>query len=965
MSPPFFSRNLKHLPLAGMLVIVLTLCVGLGGYFTWQYARTFRDNLNQLHQATQAQHQAQLKTQADAARTDLNHTRALAEARLRLRLQQEVEEGVSIAAALYQQAQQRDSAATRRLIADALRPVRFFAGRGYFFIYSEDGQAILAPGEPTTEGHSVAGVHDDTGQSILASLRQAVANPEGAGFVTYRWHAPGERELRHKISYVRRFAPYGWLIGAGDFVDAVEMEMQQEALARLRTFPVLKNGELLVMSRSGRLLLAQGLPALEGLASQDMPSPELQAATAQLRDAAANGGGFVSHAWVKPGTQVEEDGPPPPLTPHLAYVTPPDAWGWSLVSGIEQSVIDAAETEQRADLEGQLARQGSAIVLVLLVTVTVTMLFAIFYARWLETLLRRYRQDSIEHTEALEANAQDLRLAARVFESGNEALIVTDHTNAIVAVNAAFTQITGYSAAEVLGHNPRLLSSGYHDAEFYRQMWESITTTGTWSGEIWNRRKDGSLYPEWLHISTLFDEHGQATHRVAAFSDVSERKAAEARVRYLSEYDSVTSLPNRLLLEERTNEAMIAARRNHSGLTLCILDLDRFKTINDSLGHGVGNRVLHTVGERLVEAAGENATVSRLGGDEFAVIFPGTAEEACAAAAATSLMNSLSQPLVVDGHILAINCSVGVALFPGDGGDFDTLLRNADSAVNHAKETGRNRMQFYREEMNARALERLSLEQALRRALEAQELTLFYQGQFDLATGRLLGAEALLRWQHPELGLVPPDRFIPIAEDTGLILSIGRWVLVEACRRAASWQRPGQAPVTVAVNISARQFHHGDLVAEVEHALAQSGLPAAQLELEVTESVLMGGIQPVIDTLDQLKAMGVRLALDDFGTGYSSLAYLKRFPLDVLKVDRSFIRALPQDQDDAAIVAAILGMAGHLGLATVAEGVEDEAQRAHLLAQGCQVAQGYLFARPLPAEEFEARLGEATLTPAS
>ncbi|MCE1243554.1 EAL domain-containing protein [Oryzomicrobium sp.] len=954
MSGSFVSRNLKHLQLAGMLVVVLTLCIGLGGYFTWQYARTFRDNTAQLHETIQARYQDQLKTQAETLGNDLEQTRSQADARLRGQLRRQVDDGTAIVAGLYEKSGRIQGPITRRLVAEALRPLRFFDGRGYFFISGEDGRSILAPDQPEREGTSLADLRDDAGQSLLAALRQAVDNPEGAGYITYRWHAPGGAALRDKLSYVRRFAPYGWLIGAGDFVDAAEQDMQREALARLNGSAAARSGELLVLNRSGRLLLASAQPALEGLAPRDLPAPELRAALERLHEMATRGGGFVRHDWVKPGATATEDGPPPPLAPRFAYVTPPDAWGWSLVTGTDQGAIDVEEIRQRQALEGELAKQGSAIILALLVTVSVAMLFAVFYARWLETLLRRSRQDGQDQAETLEAQTRDLRLAARVFESGNQAVVVTDAGNTIVAVNAAFTQITGYTPSEVLGHNPRLLSSGYHDGEFYRQMWQALRESGTWSGEIWNRRKDGSLYPEWLHISTLFDDAGQVTHRVAAFSDVSERKAAEARVRYLSEYDAVTGLPNRLLLEERCNEAILDARRSEHGLALCILDVDRFKTINDSLGHGVGNRVLHIVGERLVETAGEGATVSRLGGDEFAVILPGASDASAAASAARSLMDAFTPPLVVDGHVLAINCSVGVTLFPGDGNDFDTLLRNADAAVNHAKETGRNRMQFYREEMNAQARERLALEQALRRALERQELTLYYQGQFDLGTGQLRGAEALLRWRHPELGMVAPDRFIPIAEDTGQILTIGRWVLLDACRRAAGWQRPGCPPVTVAVNISARQFHHGDLAAEVRHALELSGLPPALLELEVTESVLMGGIQPVIDTLDELKAMGVRLALDDFGTGYSSLAYLKRFPLDVLKVDRSFVLALPDDQDDAAIVAAILGMAGHLGLATVAEGVENEAQRDHLRAQGCQVVQGYLFARPLPAKDFEA-----------
>jgi len=554
---------------------------------------------------------------------------------------------------------------------------------------------------------------------------------------------------------------------------------------------------------------------------------------------------------------------------------------------------------------------------------------------------------------------EELRLAAKVFDTSNEAFLVTDADNNIRSVNRAFCETTGYSAEEVLGRNPRLLSSGHHDKTFYRQMWEALNSQGYWQGEIYDRRKSGEIYPKWTRINVVKDDQGRVVNHVAVFSDISDRKALEERLQFLAQHDHLTGLPNRNLLRLRLEQAVESAMERGAGginpVALLLLDLDHFKTINDSLGHHAGDQLLRTVVKRLKNILRESSTLCRQGGDEFLIVLPQAQDLARVSRAAETVLAALATPFEVDGHPLSITGSIGISLAPDDGSDFDTLLKKADTALVHAKQSGRNAYRFFTEAMNVSTLERLTLQQRLHQALERQELVLYYQPQLDLASGRVVGVEALLRWRTPE-GLVPPGKFIPLAEETGLIVPMGAWVIQEACRQARTWLDAGLPPMTMAVNLSALQFHRDNLLITVGDALSAASLPAASLELELTESILIQDAEATLATLKAMNAMGVLLSIDDFGTGYSSLAYLKRFTVDKLKIDQSFVRDITSDGDSAAIVRAVVQMASSLKLKTIAEGVETESQAAALRATGCDEVQGYLYARPMPAAECEAYL---------
>ena len=555
------------------------------------------------------------------------------------------------------------------------------------------------------------------------------------------------------------------------------------------------------------------------------------------------------------------------------------------------------------------------------------------------------------------AAATKLELAGRVLDQSTDGIMISDADNRIMMVNTAFSEITGYPAIEAIGQNPSLLASGLHDAAFFRSMWDELGRTGRWTGEVWNRRKNGEVYPQWLNLSVLHRRGGGGvTHYVASFSDLSSRKAAEEKIAFLSTQDPITGLPNRSQVGMSGALALSHAKATNEQLAVMVIDIDNFKTLNESLSHAAGDQLLREVGQRLSCAAGERAAVGRLSGDEFLVLLPGIQGTADAAHTARSLMNGVGEPMVLRDVPVSISISVGIAMYPGDGDDFDTLFGRADAALYAAKRSGRAAYQFSSANMNQVALERLQIESSLRRAIDENALRLEYQPLVDVASGRIVGCEALCRWDDPQRGSIPPSLFIPVAEDSGMIESLGGWVLKTATQQLRVWHEAGHTDLMMAVNLSALQFRRGVVLQQVEEALIASGIPPNRLELELTETVLLHDGEAVISTLRQLKALGVTLSIDDFGTGYSSFAYLRRFKFDKIKIDQSFIRDLIDDPDDAAIVRGIISLGLSLGLDVLAEGVESHAIAQRLRQMQCTYAQGYHFARPMRPEALAERL---------
>ena len=573
-------------------------------------------------------------------------------------------------------------------------------------------------------------------------------------------------------------------------------------------------------------------------------------------------------------------------------------------------------------------------------------------------------RDSKGATQLTGSNEHEaqLKVADVIFQQSREGILIADAQHQIVRVNQAFTDISGYSESEVLGKNPRVLSSGRHPPEFYQSMWCTIESEGRWSGEIWNRHKNGNVYPEWTTISALRDRQGHVTHYVGSFSDLSHAKAAENRIERLLNFDTLTGLANGVQLKARTDQSIAMMQRSGESLSMLLVSIDHFKSINDTLGHQVGDGMLMEVANRLNATIREQDIVARVGGKEFVLVLPNTSANG-AAHLAEKLLSTLVQPYTLTGHDVTPTATIGVACFPINGLDFETLYKSVEIALHRAQLNGRGTLQFYSDGVYQDMVKREQLVNALRSAISLGQLSVLYQPLVDLRTGQISGMEALLRWAHPELGDISPTQFIPVAEESGLINGIGEWVIRQACMAIQNWQSKGLLVPHVAVNISALQFEGNDLIQQVEAALRDFNVAPEMLYLEVTEGALMGDIDRSELLLKELKAIGINLSLDDFGTGYSSLSYLKRFPFDKVKIDQSFLKDITISQSDHVIVKVIIAMAHGLGLKVIAEGVETEAQCEIMRTNACDEIQGYFFSKPISAAEIEVLFAQGRQLP--
>ena len=561
-----------------------------------------------------------------------------------------------------------------------------------------------------------------------------------------------------------------------------------------------------------------------------------------------------------------------------------------------------------------------------------------------------------EHEEEIEAKELEMVKLSRALEQTADSIMITDRHGVIEYVNPAFEETTGFSREEACGNNPSIIKSGRNDNKEYENLWHSILRGDVYRNVLINRKKDGALYYEEKTITPLKDSNGKITHFISSGKDITERMQSEERLHHLAYHDILTDLPNRVLLVERINNAIKQARGAEQRCAVLFIDLDRFKNINDTLGHGVGDLLLQAVPVRLLSCVRDRDTVARFGGDEFALLLEKVPNSEAVAKVAAKLIEVLSKPYDIHNQELYLSASIGISLSPDDSTDANTLIKNADTAMYRAKDTGRNNYQFYSTDMGVRAFERLSLETSLRHAQERDEFELFYQPQVSMEGGDIIGAEALIRWHHPDMGLVAPDKFIPLLEDTGLIIDVGAWVLNIACKQGKMIIDLTGEPFRMAVNLSGKQFRDEMLIEIIRKAIEDHQFPPSLLDIEITETVLMQNDKVSLANIGALKELGVQLSIDDFGTGYSSLSYLKRFPVDIIKIDRAFIRDVTTDPEDAAIVTAVIAMAHSLKLEVVAEGVEDQAQVDFLSYYACDYLQGFLFSKPLPESEFQALL---------
>lgn len=559
---------------------------------------------------------------------------------------------------------------------------------------------------------------------------------------------------------------------------------------------------------------------------------------------------------------------------------------------------------------------------------------------------------SVRDITLRKSTEKQLRMWGEVLKNSGEAIFITDAESTIYLVNEAFNKVTGYTAEDVIGQKPNIFKSGRHNRQFYQNMWAALLNHGYWQGEIWDRRKDGSIYPKWSTICQIQDTQHKTTHYIAMFNDLSEQKISEERIRFLAFHDVLTGLPNKRLLQDHLHFFLEHAQRASDKLAVLFIDIDNFKTINDSLGHSAGDKLLIQLSKRLVACLRTTDTLGRFGGDEFIIILSDVANPNYIATISERIRKALTDPFHINEFDLIITVSIGISLYPSDGNDYEHLIKNADTAMNQVKETGRNNFKFYTADLNVLISERLSLINNLRNAVKEQAFFLYYQPKINNKNGTITGVEALIRWDSATLGLISPSKFIPLLEETGLIMQVSDWILREICKQHMTWLTLGLPPISIAMNISTIHFQKADFLAGVNAALADCTIGRNYIEFELTEGILLNDTEEAIDKMNQLKKMGIKLTLDDFGTGYSSLSYLCRFPINTIKIDQSFVQNMMTTHKDMEIVKIITLLSKTLQLKTVAEGVENKEQVVLLQEIDCDELQGYFFAKPMPGHLF-------------
>lgn len=933
----------------GVIGLLSAIVIAIYGYSVYSERTRFEQYLHQFETDIVAQQKARIKRETENAARRIENTYISAKERLKDLSRVEVEKAIAQIKHLHETyGDQMTEPELRAFIRESLRPVRFFDGRGYVFIDAFDGTSVLLPPAPQFEGQSFLADEQSNHYTIMMKILDAVSSLERRGFIEYEWHMPDDQQRTYtKISYVEVYEPLNWIIGAGDYVHTFRQSIETEVQREIDAIRFGRDGYIAIVNADGTILKSASARHLEGVHYDNMPAINGEAIRLII-DSANKGAQFLTYNWFRPdSSNIEEK---------LSYVKPLSFNDWVLVAGVYRQTLSQLTNEKRQELDNQLNNSLMNLAIAFLIIGGLSTTSTYIFTSWLSRRFNTTHSIMKKREHLLKRRTELLELNERIVESASEGIVVTDKHAQIIHVNQAFTNITGYSRDEMLGSTPSKLSSKVHDNNFYSDLWSTLIESGRWEGEIINRRKNGAMYPQWLSINTFYDKNGEVLNYIATFRDITEQKADQAKLSYLSDYDPLTDLPNKRVMLERLNQALAHIDRNAGEqAALLFIDLDHFKRINDSLGHECGDRVIIEIAQRIKSSIREVDTLGRISGDEFIIVLEPTYKISMVATQiAFRMIEAISQQIDLPGADVQLTASIGIAIAPQDGASGVELMKHADIALHHAKKCGRNNFQFFKGEMNENVVQRMQIENQLNVAINNREFELFYQPQHRSSDRQMASVEALIRWQQQDGTLVSPADFIPISEETGQILEIGKWVLDEACRQAARWQAKGIS-LPVSINVSPVQIKSRSFITDVKRALTRYNLDPHLIVIEVTETALIGDEEHVIDNLNAIAALGVPISLDDFGTGYSSLSLLKKMPVSELKIDRSFVNGVPMDTEDASIISSIISVAQNMQLEVVAEGVENEEQLAFLSVLSCDKLQGYYFSPAVPAEQLEAQ----------
>lgn len=932
----------------GVIGLLSGIVLAIYGYSVYSERTRFEQYLQQFEDDIVSEQKARIQRETENASRRIEDTYISAKEQLKELSRVEVEKAIAQIRHLHETyAGTMDEKQLKAFIRESLRPVRFFDDRGYLFIDEFDGTSVLLPPAPQFEGNSFLADEQSNSYDIMMKILDVANSLERKGFIEYEWNMPDDKQRTYtKVSYVEVYEPLNWIIGTGDYVHTFRKSIESEIQREIDAIRFGRDGYIAIVSADGTILKSASARHLEGVHYDNMPAINGEAIRL-IVDSAVEGSQFVTYNWFVPDSnRIEEK---------LSYIKPLSFNDWVLVAGVYRNTLSELTNEKRQELDNQLSSSLMNLAIAFLIIGGLSTTSTYIFTSWLSRRFNATHSIMKKRQHLLKRRTELLVLNERIVESASEGIIVTDRDALIVHVNRAFTEITGYTRDEMLGSTPGKLSSGIQDKQFYQQLWQTLTETGNWEGEIINRRKDGSMYPQWLSINAFYDRNGEVLNYIATFRDITEQKAAQAKLSYLSDFDPLTDLPNKRVMLERLNQSLAHIER-HKGkqAALLFVDLDHFKRINDSLGHECGDRVIIEIAQRIKGSIREVDTLSRVSGDEFVILLePAYKISMVATQIAFRMIEAISQQIDLPETDVLLTASIGIAIAPQDGVSSEELVKHADIALHHAKKCGRNNFQFFTGEMNEDVVQRMQIENQINVAISNNEFELYYQPQHRSSNRSMASVEALIRWQHQDGTLVSPAQFIPIAEETGQIIEIGNWVLDEACRQAARWVSQGII-LPVSINVSPVQIKSTSFIADVKRTLARYNLDPHLIVIEVTETALIGDEERVIENLNAISALGVPISLDDFGTGYSSLSLLKKMPVSEVKIDRSFVNGIPMDTEDASIISSIISVAQNMRLEVVAEGVENEEQLAFLTVLNCEKVQGYYFSPAVPANQLEA-----------